>query len=165
MRYKDLIDVSFTAEDVTEINTALTTLETKLATLRAMSKEELKRTAHIGQGNEGFTVGAINAGLQKPNLLPPNIDMVMVQRDQAAREILDPIAVRLQTLTETVQHSRKLMGADLYAAARAIYKALQEFGRDAGIGALLEELGRRFKGQGRQGGATPPPEDGGTTPV
>ena len=86
MRYKDQIDVTFTTEDVTEINAALTTLETKFSVLRALTKLELRRMSHLGLRNETFTVGAIAAAQQNTQLIPPGIDLAAVERDRVARE-------------------------------------------------------------------------------
>jgi hypothetical protein len=163
MRYTDQIDVVFTAEDLTEITGAVTLLEAKLSGLRALNKTQMRRIAHFGLRNETFSMEAISAGAQHPELIPPGISLAAIERDRVAREVLGPIAQRIQVLNEKLDHSRRLMGADLFGAARAIYKALQEFGGQAGIGELLEQIGRRFKAQGRRG-ATEPSSTNGTTP-
>lgn len=156
MRYKDLMDVAFTAEEITQAAAAVTTLEEIFSDLRSSTKEELRRTSKMGLRNETFTMEAITAGQQNPQLIPPGIDLAAVERDRVAREVLAPLAQRIQVLNEKLDHSRKLLGADLYGAARAIYKALQEFGKDAGISELLSQLGQRFKGQRRKAATQPP---------
>lgn len=145
MRYKDLIDFTLSTEDVTAVNTALTTIEEKLPFLIGLSKADIRRMANFGQKNETFTMSAIEAGRDNPTLVPANVSMAAVDRDKLGREQLLEISVRVQRLNEKLIHTRMALGADLYGAARAIYKSLQEFGRDVGLGDLLEELSRRFK--------------------
>ena len=145
MRYKDLIDFTLTPEDAVQVNAALTTLEDKLPFLIGLTKTEIRRMANFGQKNETFTMAAIEAGRHNPELIPPGLSMAGVDRDKVGREQLLEISVRVQRLNERLIHTRMALGAALYAAARAIYKSLQEFGRDAGLGDLLDDLSRRFK--------------------
>ena len=130
------------------INAALDTLENKLGFLQALDPAALKRMAHLGLKNESFVLGAFEAARQNTNIVPPGMNLAAMERDRVARDQLTPIAQRVQRLNERLTHTRMLLGADMYGAARAIYKALQEFGRDSGLSALIEELGRRFKSQG-----------------
>ncbi|MHA3770959.1 hypothetical protein ACXR0O_05410 [Verrucomicrobiota bacterium sgz303538] len=162
MRYKDQIDIVIAAEDIPLINAALNTLETKLSFLQALDSTAIKRMAHFGLKNESFVLGAFEAARLNTDIVPPGMNLAAVERDQVAREQLAPIAQRVQRLHERLTHTRMLLGADMYGAARAIYKALQEFGRDSGLSALVEELGRRFKAQGARKNSA---KTGGTTTV
>ena len=163
MRFKDIIDFTLAAEDRTEVIAALTTLEQKLPEF-ALTKSDIRRIAHFGQKNETFVMEAIEAAKQNPALIPPNVSLAAVDRDLAGREQLAEIALRVERLHERLTHTRQALGADLYGAARAIYKAFQEFGPGAGISELVERLGLRFKNQGRKKttGETPAPTTGGT---
>lgn len=164
MRYKDIIDFTMAAEDGVSVEAALTTLEEKLPFLIGLNKTEIRRMSSIGQRNETFVNAAIEAGKNNPNLIPPGLSLAAVERDRIGREKLAQYSQRVQILNEKLIHTRRALGADLYAAARAIYKSLQEFGKDAGIGDLLEDLGRRFKPRNRRNGDGEPstPTTGGT---
>jgi hypothetical protein len=162
MIYKDRIDFTLTAEDAVLVNGALTTLEEKLPFLVALTKTDIRRMANLGQKNETFVMAAIAAGAQNPQLIPPGIGMAAIERDRVGREQLAVISQRIQRLNEKLAHTRLLLGADLYGAALAIYKALRQFGRDAGLGDLLAELGRRFKSNKA---VETTPSTGGTTPA
>jgi len=164
MRYKDRIDFTLSAEDAVAVNGAMNILEEKLPFLIALTKTDIRRMANIGLKNETFVMASIAAGQQNPQLIPPGISLAAIERDRVGREQLAAIAQRVQRLNEKLAHTRLLLGADLYGAARAIYKALQEFGRDAGLGDLLDTLSRRFKGQGVKKDATTS-STGGTTPA
>jgi hypothetical protein len=144
-----MVDFTLAAEDEVLVLAALTVLEEKLP-LIALSKTEIRRTSHFGQKNETFVMEAIEAGKQNPTLIPPNVSMTAVDRDLAGRDKLQAIALRVERLNEKLVHTRRALGADLYGAARAIYKALQEFGRDAGVAETVDRLALRFKRQGRK---------------
>ncbi|MHA3771320.1 hypothetical protein ACXR0O_07250 [Verrucomicrobiota bacterium sgz303538] len=163
MRYKDQIDIVIAAEDIPLINTALDTLETKLSFLQSLDPAALKRMAHFGTKNESFVLGAFEAARQNSDIVPSGLNLDAMERDRVAREQLAPIAQRVQRLHEKLTHTRMILGVDMYGAARAIYKALQEFGRDSGLSALVEDLGRRFKGQGSKKSGINPTAGGATT--
>jgi hypothetical protein len=164
MRYKDQIDFTLSAEDAVLVNGALNLLEEKLSFLKALTRSDIRRLATMGLKNETFVMAAIEAAQQNAELIPPGLSLAGIERDRVGHELLAPIAQRVARLNEKFGHTRLLLGADLYGAARAIYKALQEFGRDAGLGDLLDTLSRRFKGQGVKNDASTS-TDGGNTPA
>jgi hypothetical protein len=150
-----MIDVVYTPAEVAEIHTALTTIEAHLERLPRATKAELRRIAHAGIRNDGFCADAIEAGIQNPDVLPRGLDLEAVERDRVAREVLAPIAQRVQRMNERLEIGSRLLGADIYGAARAIYKALQEYGRGMGLNELIEHLASRFKAQGQRGTKDP----------
>jgi hypothetical protein len=98
----------------------------------------------MGLRNETFTRGILDAAGQNPTLIPSSLDLDALERDLTAREQLLPLQQRVQRLHDRLHHTNLLLGADLYSGARVIYKTLKAFGYAAGLGSLLEELGRRF---------------------
>jgi hypothetical protein len=150
MRYKDIIDFTLAVEDRNAVDAALTIVEEKLPFLIGLTTAETRRMANLGQKNDWFVTTALEAGRQNPSVLPNGMSMAAVERDVAGLEQLLVFTQRVQRLHEKLTHTNRALGADLYAAARAIYKAMQEFGRDAGLGDLLQELSRRFKPRNKQ---------------
>ena len=139
------IDAALTAETLTAVNAAYTTIETELDFLVSLEPAEARKMAKMGLRNETFTRATLEAAAQNPTVVPQAVDQAALERDKVLREQLLALQQRTQRLHDRLYHTNALFGAQMYSGALAIYKALKAFGRAMGLGMLLDELSRRFK--------------------
>jgi hypothetical protein len=139
------IDAVLTAEKLTAVNAAYTTIEAELDFLVSLEPGVARHMAKMGLRNETFTRSAMEAATQNPTIVPQALDLAALERDKALRDQLLALQQRTQRLHDRLYHTNAVLGAEMYSGALAIYKALKAFGRAAGLGMLLDELGRRFK--------------------
>jgi hypothetical protein len=142
--YRNILDGTITAEEVTDIDAAIATLEARLTILVGLTAKERLSNQGMGPQNEGFASRALIAGQQHSGLMPRELDLAAIQRDKALREVLLPRFERLRQLTNKMEHTIHLAGSEYFKGALAIYGALKLFGRAAGLDDLIAELGRRF---------------------
>jgi hypothetical protein len=139
------IDAVLTAEKMTALNAAYTTIEAELDFLVSLEPGDARKMAKMGLRNETFTRATLEAAALNPTIVPLAVDQPALERDEALREQLLALQQRTQRLHDRLYHSNAVLGAQMYSGALGIYKALKVFGRAAGLGMLLDELGRRFK--------------------
>jgi hypothetical protein len=142
--YVDRLDITIPAEKLVNINAAFATLETEFDFLIALDRTAAKRMAKMGLRNETFSRSVLEAAAQNPSLIPGALNLPALNRDLNAREVLLPLQQRAQRLHDRLFHTNLVLGADMYSGALAVYKTLKTFGAAAGLGMLLEDLGRRF---------------------
>jgi hypothetical protein len=142
--YRNIQDGSIAAEDIVEIDAAITTLETKLIILVGLTGAERQSLQGLGPQSASFADQALLAGQQNAGLMPRDLNLAAIQRDKVLRETLLPRFERMRHLTTKMDHTIHLAGAEYYSGGLAIYRALRAFGRGFGLDDLIAELGRRF---------------------
>jgi hypothetical protein len=154
------IPTVLTAEDLTEILTAVSTLENKLGFTLGLTSDERRSLPGMGPQTKSFADQALQGAILNAGLIPADLDIPAITRDKALREQLLPCLERLRALTTKVDHTVHLLGSEYFAGALAIYKALKAFGPSAGLQELLTELKLRFVRARASGESTnPTPEE------
>ncbi|RYD64769.1 MAG: hypothetical protein EOP84_32450 [Verrucomicrobiaceae bacterium] len=155
--YIDRIDLTFVAEDLTQLDTDFTSIEQFLNTLPVVSDAERKYMSKLGMKNEGLALRIIEAGRLHQNVISRGIDFTKIDRDLTARaQLLGPLN-RAQYAVTRLQDARLLLGVDLYAAALSIYNSLRRNAQTASLRAIVDELSQGFARPRR---TTPEPAPG-----
>jgi hypothetical protein len=136
-------DFSLVAEDLTIWDTSFATCKTKM-TLPTVDPLLLKRSVKMGRKTETFTRRALDLAKQNIDLLPRGIDLAAIDRDMLTREQLLSRYVMVEQLAQSMLAAANLLGSDLYSAGLAAYNAMKANSRDAGLRALLKDLGETF---------------------
>ncbi len=159
---QNLISLNISAADLTEIDAALTTLETKLAPLIGLTPEQRRELVKMGDKSEPFVREVLIIARQNVSQLPPAHagDLPEAESDLADFDTLRPRIARLTTLAERGADTQLAIGSDLMTFGLAIYGILKFLGVGASLDTLRAGLGARFAGRRKQ-----PATDGGTTPA
>src|SRR3989442_14974490 len=95
---QNLISLNLSPSDLSEIDNALTTLEKKLSGLIALTADERRSLAKMGDKSEAFCRQTFVVLSQNKGLVPPNYDLAEAQNDLTNIDTLRPRFVRLHQL-------------------------------------------------------------------
>ncbi|RTL30199.1 MAG: hypothetical protein EKK47_11825 [Burkholderiales bacterium] len=141
---QNLISLNLSDADYAEIDTALSTLETKLAGLITLSKDERRALAKMGDKSEAFCRQTLLVLTQNPGLVPPSLDVAEAQRDLANLDALRSRTTRLRQLLGRVEDSEMALGSDVMSTALEGYAVLKVMGKGSGLEALRKSMSMRF---------------------
>ena len=71
---------------------------------------------------------------------------------------LSPIVARLTNLSEQIEDTHDRIGDELCTQSLEIYRYFKAAGRTEGLDELIDNMSRRFSGQGRKKKPAPEPE-------
>ena len=123
MAFENLIQLSFTAEELKKIDDSLAEIEKVLkGKTHNLTPEERKQYGSIAEQNKLFVNKAKLYMEQYPDYVPRYIDKAEFDKDYTAREVLESCMVRLKGITEQVEDTKKLLDFDNYQAALSFYR-------------------------------------------
>jgi hypothetical protein len=143
--------ISFALDDATlaSIDAALDSLETAFIGLIALTPEQRRSLARMGDKSEAFCRQTLTVLAQNPQVLPPSYDLAEAQDDLHTRDRLRPRLMRLMRLSERADDSDTALGSDVMSAALEGYALLRISGRNQGLESLRDALSARFAGRRR----------------
>lgn len=149
----------FTLDDATlsASKQALSELETQLSGLVAMSIEQRRKLARMGDKSEAFCRQTLEVLAQNPQVVPPSLKLAEAQADLVALDRLRPLVLRLTRLAERANDTEIALGSDVMRCALDGYALLKVSGRNQGLEGLRKELGNRFARSARSSEDTPEP--------
>ncbi|UXI67066.1 hypothetical protein [Tahibacter amnicola] len=146
---QNLLSLNFTPEQLSAIDTALSTLETALADLVSLDGDERKTLARMGAKSESFCRQTLMVFEQNPQIAPPSLNVPEARADLLAFDALRPRVARLQRLTERGEDSLAALGSDVMSWALEGYAQLKVSGKNKGLEGLRSELSARFRKSAR----------------
>ena len=157
---KSRISLSLTPAQLKELDRALTTLASVVPEMASLTPLERRRLKTMGRKDENFCRETLNAMERNPNLVNPALGLESAKADLEALDQLRPRLQELQRVVEQYQDLAALLGSDVMATSLEAYGLLRVSGQAQGLTGLRQNLGTRFKSQGRRGtGTTEPPEE------
>lgn len=157
---KSRISLSLTPAQLKELDRALTTLASVVPEMASLTPLERRRLKTMGRKDENFCRETLNAMERNPNLVNPALGLESAKADLEALDQLRPRLQELQRVVEQYQDLAALLGSDVMATSLEAYGLLRVSGKAQGLTGLRQNLGTRFKSQGRRGtGTTEPPEE------
>jgi hypothetical protein len=155
MALNNLISISFTDEELLQIDGALSVIENILknrdVSLTPAQRQQYGRVAYDME----VWVDKVDSYMrQAPQLIPSFIDMKEHASDLAAHRALNPRIERLNVLLHLAQDTNLLLGSDIYNSSLSFYRAVREAARSnaPGAPAIHADLKRQFPGGGRKKG-------------
>ena len=116
-----------------------------------LSFKERKDFRKMGPKSVDYVNDNLVGAKQYPNSLSADFPIVEFEKDVALINKLYPVLVASQALTEALNDTILALGADAMKEADEVYDFLKNAAkRDANAKALVEQIGRRFKGQGKK---------------
>lgn len=126
MAFENLIQLSFTAEELKKIDDSLAEIEKVLkGKTHNLTPEERKQYGSIAEQNKLFVNKVKLYMEQYPDYVPRYIDKAEFDKDYTAREVLESRMIRLKGITEQVEDTKKLLDFDNYQAALSFYRSIK----------------------------------------
>ena len=151
---KSRISLSLTPAQLKELDRALTTLASVVPEMASLTPLERRRLKTMGRKDENFCRETLNAMERNPNLVNPALGLESAKADLEALDQLRPRLQELQRVVEQYQDLAALLGSDVMATSLEAYGLLRVSGKAQGLTGLRQNLGTRFKSQGRRGTGT-----------
>jgi hypothetical protein len=141
---QNLISLVLTDEQLSAIDSALATLEQNLTGLIALTSDQRRSLAKMGDKSEVFCRQTLKLLVQNPQVVPPSLNVAEAQADLAAFEQIGTFLMRLMRLSERAQDTSTALGSDLMQFALEGYGLLRVTGKNQGLEELRRELSSRF---------------------
>lgn len=146
------ISATLTTEDLNAILAAIQTIKEKMPFLRAVASDELKYLPKMGDQSRTFVAKALEVATHNQDFLPRSFDVEEMKKDVELYEALRPVRLALGQLVETLDGTSALAGSEAYAAALSVYQYAKTSGKDLGLEAALDDLGKRFSRKAKLNG-------------
>jgi hypothetical protein len=140
----NLVTLNFSESQLAAIDSAIAELERQLSGLVALSTADKRRVAKLGEKSEFFCRQTLQALIENPQVVPPNLDLADAMADLNARDALRPRLMRLTRLLERGKDTDFALGSDAMDAAMRGYRLLKNVSGREGLDQLRRELGSRF---------------------
>jgi hypothetical protein len=157
---QNLIQMTLTTDDLTAIDAAITTLETKLAGLIDLTPGQRRELTKMGDKSENFVRQTFVVARQNVAALPANFLLPEAENDIATLDKLRPRLANLTSLTERLNDTVVALGSDAMVAALEAYGLLKISGRGEGLDQLRQEMSARFARGSRSTTVTTSPASG-----
>lgn len=141
---QNLISLTFTDNDLSEIDAALTTLENHFVGFANLSADERRNIIKMGDKTEAFCRQTLTVTTQNLHAIPPSLDITEAQADLATLDKLRPSLHRLRDLLARGEDTDMALGSDVYSFCLDAYASLKIAGRGAGLETLREAMSVRF---------------------
>ena len=148
MAFENLIQVSFTDEELNKIDTALQTIETVLKGKTVnLTPDERRQYGSIAEQNKLFVNKCKEFMEQYPQFVPSFLDKGEFDRDYQARQQIETRLHRLENLTEQLSDTKVLLDHDNYFNSLSFYRHIRFLSKEniAGIKSIWEALSQFFK--------------------
>lgn len=141
---QNLISLSFSEEDLSSLDEALTVVETRLSGLLSLQTDQRTKLKKMGAKSEMFCRQTLVMLAQNPQIVPPSLGLDDAEADLIALDQLRPRLQRLKRLVERGRDTEMALGSDIISAALQGYKLVQVSGRKQGLDGMRRELSSRF---------------------
>jgi hypothetical protein len=148
---QNLVDLSFAAEAVEDIERALDTLDLRLAELVGLTPRQRRHLTKMGNNSEAFCRQALQLAQQHASLMPRDFDIDGCVRDLEAMDQLFRWRLRIAHLRQRLTDTPTALGSDVMTTTLAIYAVLKAVGAREGVDGEMKELGARFARPSRRG--------------
>lgn len=141
---------ALTEAQLTSITESLATINTTLDFLIGLTPEESQRYMKMGNKSRSFVEDAIKVGIENPGMLPRSVDPVLLGARLDLSGQLRDIHRIVSQLSERLNDTLMVAGAELFDDARLIYKLTKTKVKPEGLIDVADTIGQRFAGQGNR---------------
>lgn len=149
---QNLIQLNLSPDTTASVAAALTTIETQLAGLIALTSNQRRELVRMGDKSEAFCRQAVVAFTENPGVLPRNFDLEGYIADLASLDALRPLLTRINRLHERANDTAAAIGSDLMTNSLEGYAVLKAAGQGEGLDSLRRMLSARFNRRPRVSG-------------
>tara|TARA_R110001583_G_scaffold7286_3_gene36305 strand:- start:39852 stop:40328 length:477 start_codon:yes stop_codon:yes gene_type:complete len=147
MKNNDLIQVVYTPEEQEACNTGIVAVETFAAKhVLNLSAEDRQNLGSINETNKLFVNKTKTLMEQNPSMVPVFINQEEYNRDLVAREEIEKLILKLDTIKRNLSDTKILLDHDNYHDALAFYRSVRYLAKEhqSGAIAVYEELKQYF---------------------
>lgn len=149
MAYQN-ISAQLSEQDLTEIHTAIATIEQRLPFLVNLTAKERRHLFKMGDKSLAFVSNSVATAQQNANILPPSFDLVEFSQDFDLTQHLNEILMELKQLTEQVDDTLMAVGSEAMQSSLAVYDYVKTAAKhQPGLKTAADQLGERFAVIGR----------------
>jgi hypothetical protein len=150
MALENLISISFTEEELQQIDSHLTALEGLLkGKCVTLTTEQRKEYGRLGDKTENWVKKVVDYTTAQPELNPKSINKAELDKDYKARTDLMPRLNKLTVAWDLLDDTLLLLGFDLYQSARKYYSYIryETDNNTDGAKSIYDDLSAQFPGR------------------
>jgi hypothetical protein len=152
MALDNLVSVSFTEDELTQLDEALTVIENivKSKAVVSLTPEQRRQYGRVAYEMEVWVDRVDSYMKQTPQFIPSFVDMNEHRTDLATHRALNPRIERVNLLLQAMQDTNLLLGTDIYNNSMAYYRTVREAAKSNASGApvIYADLKRQFSAKG-----------------
>lgn len=149
------INVVLTPADVTTVNTAVSTILSKVPANTTLTDEQRLSYNAINVANKIFADDCLaEAQANGTGILPAFVNLTNLQNDLSVFEQLDQIESALNNALQRITDAKRIAGHEAYGQANVIYSAFKTANENgiANAKSSFDKLKARFEAQGNSTG-------------
>lgn len=147
---QNLISMKISPSDLSEINSAIAVLKSKLLPcLKSLGTDDKAELPKMGDKTVAFVQKALEHCTQNPDLAPKFLDVNEFSNDVNAVAELRSFYAPLLQITDSLSDSMTLAGSDAFAASLVFYNSVKgaQKNNEAKAKTIFEDLSNRFPGR------------------
>ena len=141
---QNLISLQLPAEDLADLDTALTTLRRVFGPFVALQATHRRELTMMGDKSEAFCRQTLSLLAANPQMVPASLGLAEAQADLAALDLLRPRLLQLRQLLERADDTELALGSDVMHVALEGYALLKVSGKGEALKGARRELSARF---------------------
>jgi hypothetical protein len=141
---QESLTVSFSQEQLTRVDTALTDIETQFAGLVALDPMGRRRLTKMGSKSEMFCRNTMSVLAENPQLVAPGLQFPSAQANLASIDQLRSRLVRVRRLAERMVDTEMALGSSVMNVSLKGYAQIKLLGKSQGLDAHRAMLMTRF---------------------
>lgn len=141
---QNLVSAELAAQAVTDINTALATIRTKLPFLINLTPEQRRNLKHAASSGQGVIQDSLTFVAQNPSAMPGDFDAAEFAKDGALLSAFGPVAASVAQLAEDVDDTFIALQADLYSEFLDVYAFAKANNRKGTYDTFVNSVKGRF---------------------
>lgn len=152
MALDNLVSVSFTPQELADMDTALTSLETILhGKVINLTPEERRRYAAVSTEMMPWIQKCRRYMSQIPSIVPGYINLTELDADLRARSDIISRLSRSRSILESLDDTWLLLGSDVLTNCLAFYRSVREAAKSnvPGSTGIYQDLAQQFPGNPR----------------
>jgi hypothetical protein len=151
MARQNLISAETDDETITNAIVSINDVKSHFPFLINLSAAERKKFRKMGPKSVDYVNDNLAGANQFTSSLPANFPLTEFAKDVQLINKLYPLLVAAQALSEGLNDTILALGSDAMKESDEVYDFLKKAAkRDANAKALVEQIARRFEGQGRR---------------
>lgn len=147
MAFENLVQLSFTEEELTKVDASLAEIEKILkGKTHQLTPQERRQYGSIAEQNKLFVNKAKQLMEQYPEYVPNFLDKAEFDEDYLAREQIGRRLQKLKNLVEQLSDTKVLLDHDNYFNALSFYRNVKYLSREniPGIKSIYDEMNQFF---------------------
>lgn len=122
MPVENQISIEITAAELIQMDEALTTLENIFKDKAVqLTPDEGNKYGKLGEETENWVKVIYTDTETAPHLVPDFVDWAEWTKDEKVSDVLSPRVIRLESITQRIVDTNRVVGFDIFQACRTVY--------------------------------------------